>query len=149
MPPKKGKDEKKDEGPQEVVEETGTFIFPDHNDATYSGMIIKRDGVMMRNGKGSFTDVALTFEGEWKDDTMHGEGRLVFRDDGSSYEGQFVDGLFDGRGVYLWGNGSRYEGQWRLNRMHGEGQYTDADGVVWTGKFYNGTGPGLRKATTV
>jgi hypothetical protein len=149
MPPKKGKDEKKDEGPQEVVEETGTFIFPENNDATYSGMIIKRDGIMMRNGKGSFTDVALTYDGEWKDDAMHGEGKLVFRDDNSSYEGSFVDGLFDGRGVYLWGNGSRYEGQWRLNRMHGEGQYTDADGVVWAGKFYNGTGPGLRKATTV
>jgi len=30
--------------------------------------------------------------------------------------------------------------------MHGEGTYADSNGTVWSGRFYNGTGPGLRQS---
>ena len=33
--------------------------------------------------------------------------------------------------------------------MHGLGKFTDAQGVVWTGKFYNGAGPGLMQGSVV
>lgn len=35
------------------------------------------------------------------------------------------------------------------NQMHGSGTYTDAQGVEWKGKFYNGTGPGLGHAQVI
>lgn len=148
MAPKKAKDDKKDEAPQEVQEDSGTFMFGEHN-AKYSGQLIRRDGILYRNGVGTFASDSLSYEGGWKDDMMHGEGVLTFHSDGSTYSGGFVDGQFDGSGTFTWPSGAVYEGQWRMNRMHGEGQYTDTDGVVWSGKFYNGTGPGLRRASTI
>ena len=33
--------------------------------------------------------------------------------------------------------------------MHGAGSFTDAQGVEWKGKFYNGTGPGLAAGSVV
>lgn len=147
MAPKK-KDEKKEEVIQEVADDSGSFVFPDHH-GKYTGQFQRREGgALVRHGRGSFSDDHMTYDGFWKDDLIHGDGVLSFAD-GSSYSGTFVDGQFDGHGTFRWGDGSHYDGQWRNNRMHGEGQYTDRNGVLWTGKFYNGTGPGLRKAASV
>ena len=44
---------------------------------------------------------------------------------------------------------ARYEGSFKDNQMHGKGVYTDAQGVEWKGKFYNGVGPGLAAGTVV
>ena len=42
-----------------------------------------------------------------------------------------------------------YEGPFQENQMHGLGKFTDAEGVLWSGKFYNGTGPGIGRGTVV
>eukprot|EP00758_Cryptobia_borreli_P012432 Tbor_TRINITY_DN5748_c1_g1::TRINITY_DN5748_c1_g1_i1::g.20690::m.20690 len=144
MPAKK-KEEKKES--EEIIEETGTYVFGD-DIARYNGIIIKKDGVCKRNGTGEYTDGHIIYIGEWQDDTMHGQGKLTYLDTGTVYTGGFYKGQYDGVGVIIYGNGDRYSGQWRANRMHGEGEYMDGDsGKIWRGRFYNGTGPGLRERT--
>lgn len=166
MAPKK-KDEKKPaaaavEEEEQPIEENGTYVFAaddgaggalTSNPPRYTGQVARRpqgEGgpvTIRREGWGTYADEFITYEGNWKDDAMHGEGTLTFNMTGSKYKGSFIDNQFDGRGVFTWTNGCRYEGQWRANKMHGEGSFTDVAGQVWNGKFYNGTGPGLRNNT--
>ena len=124
------------------TEDTGTFVFD--NNARYCGQFVRREGgLVRRHGGGNYSDGFFTYDGQWKEDVMHGEASVTFAS-GASYIGTVVDGKFDGRGTYKWPDGSLYVGQWRFNRVHGEGVYTDAEGVCWKGRFYNGTGPGLQ-----
>ena len=147
MPPKK-KDDKKEEEEAKPQEDTGTFIFDDG--AKYAGQFIRKDGgaIVKRHGTGVFQDTFMTFDGQWKDDAIHGDGVLKFAS-GATYTGSFYEGKFDGQGTYEWPDGSRYEGQWRFNRMHGEGQYADVTGHLYAGRFYNGTGPGLKQQVQI
>jgi hypothetical protein len=143
MPPKK-RDEKKEEGNDvQPTEDSGAFVFPDG--ARYKGQFVRREGGnIKRQGQGSYNDSGVEYEGGWKDDMMCGDCSISFPS-GSKYVGSIVDNAFDGRGVFTWPDGSSYDGQWRYNRMHGEGAYCDAEGRLWNGRFYNGTGPGLRQ----
>ena len=142
MPPKKKEVEKKDEEEARPVEDTGVFVF--NAQSRYSGQFVRREGVVRRHGKGDFTDGFLSYSGDWADDKMHGAGRLHFAS-GAAYDGTLHEGTFDGRGKYAWADGSWYDGQWRSNRMHGDGIYSDPEGRQWEGRFYNGTGPGLKR----
>ncbi|KAK7196314.1 MORN repeat [Novymonas esmeraldas] len=101
------------------------------------------DAPLFRHGRGVYTCPSFTYAGDWVEDEMHGSGQLHFAHSGNAYEGEFYHGCFSGQGTYQWRNGAIYCGQWRTNRMHGEGIYTDAQGHVWKGRYYNGTGPGL------
>ncbi|KAG5488359.1 uncharacterized protein JKF63_07954 [Porcisia hertigi] len=101
------------------------------------------DPPVFRHGHGVYTCPSFTYAGDWVEDEMHGSGRLVFTQSGNAYDGEFSHGYFSGQGSYQWSDGSVYCGQWRANRMHGEGVYTDVQGHVWKGRYYNGTGPGL------
>ena len=142
---KKKEQQEEDERP---VDEQGAYIFEAHGHATYDGQVQRRDGVVRRHGAGTFRDERFTYTGDWRDDAMHCDAAVVRFASGAVYEGAVVDGKFDGRGAFRWPDGSCYAGQWRANRMHGEGTYTDRDGLAWTGRFYNGTGPGLRQPLT-
>jgi len=44
------------------------------------------------------------YEGQFKNDKMHGHGKETFAD-GKSYEGQFEDGKMHGQGTYKWADG--------------------------------------------
>ncbi|KAL7699022.1 hypothetical protein N2W54_002507 [Lotmaria passim] len=110
------------------------------------GAAVASDGsVLFRHGRGTYTCPTFTYEGEWEEDEMHGRGQLTFHASGSTYTGAFAHGCFSGQGTYRWRDGAVYAGQWRANRMHGEGVYTDAEGHIWEGRYYNGTGPGLMR----
>lgn len=110
---------------------------------TAAGGVPPSDALVLRHGRGVYTCPSFTYAGDWVEDEMHGSGQLVFSQSGNAYEGDFYHGCFSGQGTYQWRNGAVYSGQWRANRMHGEGVYTDAQGHVWKGRYYNGTGPGL------
>ncbi|KPA75895.1 hypothetical protein ABB37_08074 [Leptomonas pyrrhocoris] len=99
--------------------------------------------LLYRHGRGTYTCPYFIYEGDWEEDEMHGMGQLTFAASGNTYTGAFSHGCFSGQGVYRWRDGSVYEGQWRANRMHGAGVYTDAQGHIWKGKYFSGTGPGL------
>eukprot|EP00796_Vickermania_ingenoplastis_P010916 gene10916-7574_t len=98
-----------------------------------------------RHGHGTYLSPAIKYVGDWVEDEMHGHGHLEFLSSGHVYDGDFCYGRFQGHGVYQWKDGSRYEGNWVDSKMHGEGVYTDAEGHVWKGKYYSGSGPGLQQ----
>lgn len=47
------------------------------------------------------------------------------------------------QGKYQWPDGRYYEGDFANSTPHGQGTYTDQEGRSWSGKFHNGSGPGL------
>lgn len=135
---------------EKPAEEAGVYIFEAHENATYDGQVQRNkltDNVIRRHGRGTYTDKGhFTYAGDWKDDVPQGDNCVIKFASGATYEGSVIEGKFDGRGTYTWPDGrTQYSGQWRANRMHGEGVYKDANGMVWSGRFYNGTGPGLRQ----
>ena len=53
-----------------------------------------------------------------------------------------------GKGIYVWPDGRHYEGDFFENNLHGQGLFKDVQGHVWTGQFFNGSGPGLTMRIT-
>lgn len=83
---------------------SGSEIFKGHwhNDRRVKGWI--------RMGDGS------EYEGDWKDDVMHGQGKLTLKperkgDKGITYEGRFNHGLQEPEGKLFYPNGDVYYGQ--------------------------------------
>ena len=73
-----------------------------HNDRRIKGWIRMADGTL--------------YDGEWKDDMMHGSGRLTFKPEtngskGIIYEGRFVEGIQECEGKLIYPNGDLYKGQ--------------------------------------
>eukprot|EP00741_Cyanophora_paradoxa_P020551 tig00000227_g19838.t1 len=128
------------EAPPQEEKGSGSFLFGDGS--KYDGEFLKIDGVMKRHGRGTLIDGDRTYEGDWVMDKMHGKGMFRYSS-GAVYEGDWADNQYEGRGKYTWNDGSYYEGEWKANKMHGEGVYIDVKGVMWRGRYYNGTGPGL------
>ena len=57
------------------------------------------------------------YEGEWKDDKKHGQGKK---------SDLLILTLFDDSiGKWFGNNGDRYEGEWKDGNMHGEGKKND------------------------
>lgn len=90
------------------------------------------NGTFVRHGGGqqivtaksvSDEDVVLyTYDGNWKDDEMDGDGSFSWPD-GSSYIGAFSKGQIHGYGTYKWPEGSTYTGDWVRGRMNGRGRF--------------------------
>lgn len=76
-----------------------------------------------------------SYEGEWENDVMHGQGAFRWAD-GSSYEGSFHQGELHGFGRYEWPEGSAYDGAWARGQMSGQGQFDSRfDGSYLNGRF--------------
>src|SRR5579859_6594499 len=88
--------------------------------------------------------VGLIYEGEWKDDKWHGNGKAAFPN-GDMYEGEFTDGKQTGYGKYVWKDGTMYEGQWKDDKQHGNGKQVDLSGDVYEGEFTDGKQTGYGK----
>ena len=56
----------------------------------------------------------------------------------SYYRGDFVDEKMQGKGLFVWNNGSQYDGEWRNNMKHGYGVYLTEDGTIFKGKVICG-----------
>lgn len=81
------------------------------------------------------TSVMASYEGNWEDDMMSGQGVYSWSD-GSSYDGAFVNGQMHGPGRFKWPDGSTYEGTWHSGQMSGHGRLDyKFDGFVWQGRF--------------
>ncbi|GGX39122.1 C13 family peptidase [Saccharospirillum salsuginis] len=109
------------------------------------------------------------YEGEVKNDRMHGEGRIDWPD-GTYYVGEFKRGLKHGegtetlldgrvfqgeyrdgqwvRGVLHFPDGESYEGEFEKRRFHGEGQLTFRNRTVYEGRFEEGEMNGEGRMTT-
>ena len=49
------------------------------------------------------------------------------------YEGGFKEGLPQGKGIYIWANGTRYEGEFSAGFRNGKGLLSTVDGFVYNG----------------
>ena len=56
----------------------------------------------------------------------------------NSYVGNFVKGKPDGKGVYVWEDGSRLDGGFKDGKAHGAGVYVSSKGTRYEGKFVDG-----------
>lgn len=109
-----------------------------------------------RNGRGARHWVSGDrYDGEWKDDMMHGEG-IITKASGGRFLGTFREGKKVNKGTETWGNkvnvpfvcpmGYRhegrgfctYEGSWWENHFHGEGVFTCMDNRSYTGQWRRG-----------
>merc|ERR1719482_1819139 len=75
-------------------------------------------------------DTGAIYEGQWRGEEKHGEGKLVFTD-GSMYEGQFDSDRKHGKGKYTYSNGSTYEGDWYMEVQEGHGVERLKDGSTF------------------
>merc|ERR1712166_304101 len=135
-----------DPGPPPVEEGNGVFIFPDST--KFDGQWQKGGELgedFRRHGQGTHIDGEQSYEGQWCNDAMHGQGTFRYASN-AVYEGLWAANQYEGEGKYSWPNGASYTGAWVASRMHGKGEYIDEKGVTWQGRFYNGVGPGLSAA---
>jgi hypothetical protein len=84
------------------------------------------------------TAIAGSYNGECKDNKAEGFGKAVGED---SYEGNFKEGYPNGKGKYVWKNGSWFEGNFKKGLKDGEGimhikNEQGADSIV-TGTWKN------------
>jgi len=77
------------------------------------------------------------YEGEWKNEKMHGHGKYTDID-GDIYIGEFNDGLRNGQGTYIFATGEKYDGKFKNDNFHFRGTLTFADGDKYEGEFKNG-----------
>jgi len=85
------------------------------------------------------------YEGEWKNGTRHGVGRLWWTDH-DRYIGSWKDDKKNGLGMMVWSNGDQYTGGWRDDLRHGSDcKYVYAVGGCFKGTYLNDErhGPGL------
>ncbi len=73
------------------------------------------DGIKRRHGWGRFSNGGEKYEGEFKDNNIHGRGKYQFAS-GAIYEGEWVNNKFQGRGTYTWPSGAAYTGTWIENK---------------------------------
>ena len=101
-----------------------------------------KDG--LRKGKGimKYNNGGI-YNGNWKDDKLDGKGKYIFRD-GSSYEGEFCKGSREGWGKMTCKNGDVYEGNWMKDKITGP-RIFKCKGNWKIGNFVNGhlTGKGV------
>ena len=79
----------------------------------------------------------VSYEGQWEDDLMHGEGKLTMRG-GEEYDGEFYRGEANGTGSYRFASGDFYSGSFIDGQMNGEGTYFTAKGDSVDGTFSHG-----------
>ncbi|MET0983618.1 MAG: energy transducer TonB, partial [Telluria sp.] len=67
----------------------------------------------------------------------HGQGYFEYANQGGWYEGAIVDGKYEGAGIYLSANRSRYTGYWKAGKRHGFGEETFGLGGAYKGQWEN------------
>merc|ERR1712196_180304 len=105
MPPKKEEEpveEEEDPGPPPVEEGQGVYIFPDGS--RYEGQWQKggeAGEAVRRHGQGTLVDGEQSYEGQWCNDAMHGQGVFSYASK-AKYEGSWANNEYDGEGKYTW-----------------------------------------------
>ena len=77
-----------------------------------------------------------TYEGEWKNDKIHGQGTFTYAN-GDKYVGNYKDGERHGQGTFTFANGDKYVGNFKDEKFHGQGTYIWSSGKRETGFYMN------------
>lgn len=131
----------------------GYGFYTYSNGNTYLGEWVNSN----REGYGIYTynDSKLkSYAGEWKSNSRNGIGILYYKDEKiavrfgvweeNSYLYKYkklgcVEGnCFEGKGLYVWNDGSRYEGEFKNGKREGEGVYYYPKGAKYVGTQANG-----------
>ncbi|TNV72330.1 hypothetical protein FGO68_gene13868 [Halteria grandinella] len=100
---------------------------------------------LLRTGTGRCEhEDGFTYQGEWKDDGMNGQGKHTWSD-GAIYEGQWQEYKRHGQGNFTRSDGQTYEGQWQDDEANGEGKWTFTDGTYEVGKWKDGKQIGVQQ----
>jgi len=84
-----------------------------------------------------------SYQGEVdKKGKKNGKGIYVWHD-GSTYEGDFKEDSRHGNGYFKWSNGESYKGDYFENGRTGDGQYRWPDGSYYEGSFLRGKRHGV------
>ena len=104
-----------------------------------------RDGL----GKTFHLETAnVEYDGEWKFNVKHSQGKLYKSDGTLEYDGQWENNKRSGKGKLYVKNGElQYEGGWYNDKMHGDGVQYEASGSKYQGKWNNGKLKQLVKAS--
>eukprot|EP00347_Sterkiella_histriomuscorum_P019092 403342978 len=95
----------------------------------YQGEHIKDGSALIRNGKGVLVRSQGTFyEGQFKQNKMHGEGVFYDCQTHQKYSGEFKNGLKHGQGLIKYKNGDILKGSWNDGMANGVFSYTHNDG---------------------
>lgn len=143
-------------------EEEGSFV----EKARYEGNF--KDNMKHGVGKMTFPN-GDTYEGQWVENKIQGEGSYVYKKSDDVYSGTWLDGKKHGKGRYeysadqsilfgQWEAGqittgkwelkgaAVYDGEFKLGRPVGAGQFTFASGLVQTGNYAVIKQPGEEEA---
>jgi hypothetical protein len=85
----------------------------------------------------SETSFNAGYEGEWKDDQKHGQGKETYAN-GNVYKGEWKDDQKHGQGTFTWADGDVCKGEWKDDQKHGHGTLTYANGNVYEGGWKDG-----------
>lgn len=143
-PIKKDGKQVEDSQPKEEFIPDGEFKLS--SGIVYYGAYLQRGEVRVRHGKGKLlflrkddpTQVQESYEGDWVEDKMEGEGTFKYSNN-DVYSGNFVNGKHEGYGTYHFTDGSYYSGYWKNHRMHGTGEFKDSSDTLWRGEFREGS----------
>ena len=98
----------------------------------------------LRDGSGISELNGYKYNGEWKEDLLHGQGKFIFKS-GDVYEGELKDGKYNGQGKYISKDGDVYEGEWKDGEINGQGKKTYNNKEVYEGAWKDGEQHGLGK----
>ncbi|XP_040212738.1 radial spoke head 10 homolog B-like [Rana temporaria] len=95
------------------------------------------------------------YEGQWKNNKLHGVGRMRWIISNEEYIGQWENGIQNGHGTHTWFlkrvPGSQYSlrneyvGNFVNGQRHGHGQYFYANGAMYDGDWQNNKKHGMGK----
>ena len=120
-----------------VKDGSGTEILPEGNENMeyeYIGQFKNN----LRNGKGKMTYYdGLIYEGDWVNNTWHGQGTIVDKELEITFVGNFVNGEKDGNGIEYYNNGNKLEGYYNNGKKDGKFDLTDVQGQITELFFVN------------
>jgi hypothetical protein len=95
-----------------------------------------RDGLISGRAVCTFPS-GNRYEGELVNGVRQGRGVFIYAN-GTRCEGEFRSDVLEGAGVCSFPNGNRYQGEFRSGRQHGRGIYIFADGKQVEGNWQDG-----------
>uniref|UniRef100_A0A7S1KRF7 Uncharacterized protein n=1 Tax=Percolomonas cosmopolitus TaxID=63605 RepID=A0A7S1KRF7_9EUKA len=96
-----------------------------------------------RHGQGTmeWPNQAERYTGQWHEGLPHGQGSLYFFNvqvgSCNYYEGDFKNGARDGKGVFYYGDGTKFDGEWHNDQKNGWGEFEYTNGVKERGYYEN------------
>lgn len=109
---------------------------------TYRGEL--KNGTRHGQGEYVYENKFFKYVGHWEQGHKHGQGRFELKD-GTVYEGEFKKGEICGKGTKKWPDGRIYEGYFEDGEANGEGIWIHPNGERCEGQWKNNKLHGVGK----